>query len=719
MVTLVIAVAIGLSGGASAATAAATPPTSFAYTANFFGKGVSVVDTSTNAVVATVPVGGFPRDVAINPSGSRAYVAATVSDAVSVIDTATNSVLATVPVGVSPSAVAVSPDGARAYVANLSSDNVSVIDTSSNTVATTISVGVGPTGLAITPDGKFAYVANQDDDSVSVVELATNAVVKTISVGDQPRDLAISPNGSLVYVSNWLDSSVSEISTATNAVTETIAVDWPGAVAFAPSGSLAYIADEQEPEPGPGGYAESVSIVDVAARAVTGSVSVGTFPQGVAVAPGGGRAYVANGNSNSVSVIDTTSNSVVGTVPVGTFPTDVAVTPPIERRLPEDQISVSGGGGGSVPGAGGPSQSTSRVACPARGFLYAAVPAGYVVTELRGSCVRVDLPRSGAIVCAYPFELPKVPDAYVITEVRSAKACGAAGAFRIALPTNGITVCGPKQRLTPSFPDAYVVTSIFESRDCGGANFSGRPRSPENAVRISLPKDGMTVCPRPGFEYPKVPDAYAITAVGRGGACGQYEGSSTRLRMSAEIRLPQEGMIVCGLLLYPKVPDGYVNKAQLYSPSCRADVVQSLGYNAVRIGRTPLAQRPELTSSTLTASPKGAVGVSLICPPVADSCSGKVSLRLPQRASAATSLMAIGGMGRDLRGIGAGGSFSLRGGQTGLVGLRLDGEMRRLLARRHAVRAMVTLRVNEVPLGKRTVHQVVTLRAARAVPSST
>lgn len=704
-------------GGAEGAAAAATPPTSFAYVPNLLGKGVSVIDTSTNAIVATVPVGGFPSDAAINPSGSRAYVAATVSDAVSVIDTATNLVLATVPVGTSPSAVAVSPDGARVYAADLSSDDVAVIDATSNKVATTISVGAGPAGLAITPDGKFAYVANQDGDTVSVVDLATDTVAKTISVGDQPRDLAISPDGSLVYVSNWLDSSVSEISTATNTVTETIAVDWPGAVAFTPSGSIAYIADEREPEPGPGGYAESVSIVDVAAQAVTGSVPVGVFPQGVAVAPGGTRAYVANANSNSVSVINTTSNSVVGTIPVGTFPVDVAVTPPIERMLADEQVRVSGGGGGSAPGVVGPSQSTPRVACPAHGFLYAAVPAGYVVTELRGSCVRVEQPRSGTVVCAYPFELPKVPDAYVITEVRSAKACGAAGAFRIALPANGIVVCGLKQRLTPSFPDAYVVTSIFESPDCGGANFSGRPNAPENAVRISLPKDGMTVCPRPGFEYPKVPDAYAITAVGRGGACGQYEGSSTRLRMTAEIRLPRDGMIVCGLQLYPKVPDGYVSKAQLYSPNCRADVVRSLGYNAVRVGTTPVARRPELTSSALTASPKGAVAVSLICPPTADSCSGRVSLRLPQRASAATSSTAIARAEHRLRGRGPGGAFSLRGGDTGLVRLQLDGAIRRLLAHRHVLRAVVTLRVSEAPFGKRTVQQVVRLKAARSVPS--
>ena len=49
---------------------------------------------------------------------TRAYVTNAQSNSVSVIDTATFSVIATVPVGSSPSAVAVTPNGRFAYVAN-------------------------------------------------------------------------------------------------------------------------------------------------------------------------------------------------------------------------------------------------------------------------------------------------------------------------------------------------------------------------------------------------------------------------------------------------------------------------------------------------------------------------------------------------------------------------------------------------------------------------
>jgi YVTN family beta-propeller protein len=83
---------------------------------------------------------------------TRAYVT---TNAVSVIDTATNTVVATIPVGVSPIGVAITPDGTRAYVTNEGSNTVSgtvsVIDTATNTVVATIPVGPGPFGIAITP----------------------------------------------------------------------------------------------------------------------------------------------------------------------------------------------------------------------------------------------------------------------------------------------------------------------------------------------------------------------------------------------------------------------------------------------------------------------------------------------------------------------------------------------------------------------------------------
>ena len=123
-----------------------------------------------------------------------AYVPTHKSNTVSVVNTATNTVVATVPVGIQPLAVAITPDGAFAYVTNsgwiFGSNSVSVIDTHTNAVTATIAVGNFPIGVAFAPNGAFAYVVNDGANSVSVIDTPTKTVVATINVGASPWGVA-------------------------------------------------------------------------------------------------------------------------------------------------------------------------------------------------------------------------------------------------------------------------------------------------------------------------------------------------------------------------------------------------------------------------------------------------------------------------------------------------------------------------------------------------
>jgi len=105
---------------------------------------------------------------------------------VSVIDTASKSIMATVPVGNNPVGLAIAPDGAFAYIANYLSNSVSVISTATNTVVNTIAVGAAPITVAITPNGASAYVPNDGSNNVSVIDTASNTVTATNRRASQP-----------------------------------------------------------------------------------------------------------------------------------------------------------------------------------------------------------------------------------------------------------------------------------------------------------------------------------------------------------------------------------------------------------------------------------------------------------------------------------------------------------------------------------------------------
>ena len=61
-----------------------------------------MIDTASNTIVATIPVGKRPWNMALTPDGRKLYVACGRSNAVAVIDTGSNQKIADVPVGELP-----------------------------------------------------------------------------------------------------------------------------------------------------------------------------------------------------------------------------------------------------------------------------------------------------------------------------------------------------------------------------------------------------------------------------------------------------------------------------------------------------------------------------------------------------------------------------------------------------------------------------------------
>jgi YVTN family beta-propeller protein len=159
------------------------------------------------------------------------YAANNVTNNVSVIDTVTNTVITTVPVGDGPFGLAVSPDGSVVYVANNDTgNNVSVIRTADNTVVATIAAGNDPRGIVFSPDGTRAYVANQGPGagtpaSVSVIDTATRTVIDTFIVSaTQYTNIGISPDGRRLYVPDTVGATVHIVDAATGALVATVPI---------------------------------------------------------------------------------------------------------------------------------------------------------------------------------------------------------------------------------------------------------------------------------------------------------------------------------------------------------------------------------------------------------------------------------------------------------------------------------------------------------------
>jgi YVTN family beta-propeller protein len=193
-----------------------------------------IIDTSSNIFVGKVQESSNPGayGIAISPDGSEIYVTNRGTNSVSVINSNSDTVTTTVPVGNDPHGVAVSPDGAKVYVANYGSNTVSVIDTADNSVISDLNVGPGPFGVGITPDGTKVYVVNRGTDSrqaktVSVIDTSTNTVIETITVGTNPKAFGLFISSSS---SSTPTSTVTPTSTSSSVTPVPTVVSTPSAI---------------------------------------------------------------------------------------------------------------------------------------------------------------------------------------------------------------------------------------------------------------------------------------------------------------------------------------------------------------------------------------------------------------------------------------------------------------------------------------------------------
>lgn len=286
--------------GNSPSFVAASPNGEHVYVANGNDQSITVVDTSVNEVTATIPIAaGPPQFLTFAPDGRTLYV--TVSNdqgtihAIDVLDTGSNAVIATIPQSGMPMRVAVSPDGRRLFVANHELPFVSVIDAGTNTVIGQVNVKPNPHWVTFSPDGSRAYTANHESDVVSVIDTATLQVLATIPVGTSPHSIAANPRLPLVANVNYNAGSVSEINTATGKVSATIPVgENPQDIAWSPDGRFAYIVNNGS---------NTVSVIDTASNRVTKTIPTGAAPTSITVQSGGHQAYVSNLNSGTVTVL--------------------------------------------------------------------------------------------------------------------------------------------------------------------------------------------------------------------------------------------------------------------------------------------------------------------------------------------------------------------------------------------------------------------------------
>ncbi len=300
---------------------------------------VSLIDLMSRKVVATVPTGVGPHEVAISPNGKLAvvanYGAQTPGNSLTVIDIPSKTVLKTIDLGeyrrphgivwlkgdqVALTAeankallvvdvntgrmsanvvtdqnvshmVVVSPKYGRAFVANIGSGSVTVIDLRTLKKIVDLPTGAGAEGIDISPDEKEVWVSNRAANTVSVIETVSQKIVATLESKDFPIRVKFTPNGRHVLVSNARSGDIAIFDAAAKKEIKRVSMEVKASESSNTGGRIFGNQFGQSP-----------------------------VPVGILVAPGLSHAFVANTNADIVTMLDLKTWQIVDRLTAGKEP---------------------------------------------------------------------------------------------------------------------------------------------------------------------------------------------------------------------------------------------------------------------------------------------------------------------------------------------------------------------------------------------------------------
>ena len=286
---------------------------------------LAILDPATQKVVARIPTGEGPHEIAASSDGKLAvvtnYGAKDPGHSLSVIDLVAQKEIHRVDLGPlgRPHGI-IFADGKFYFTAELNK-LIARYDPATNQVDWLLGVGQNRTHMLVrTKYLNEFFTSNVDSGTVTAIEKSSDPSGYTetnIPVGKAVEGIDISPDDKEVWAANAGDGSVSIIDTATSKVTHTIdaRTKHSNRLKFTPDGKLALISDPATGE---------LVIVDTATRGITKMLKVGKGPGGILIVPDGSRAYVALAGDNAVAVIDLHTLEVSGKIPTGQGPDGLA-----------------------------------------------------------------------------------------------------------------------------------------------------------------------------------------------------------------------------------------------------------------------------------------------------------------------------------------------------------------------------------------------------------
>jgi YVTN family beta-propeller protein len=300
---------------------------------NTNGGTVSLIDSARLEVVGEIEVGHHPDDVIASPGGAIIYVNRQETRDVVAVDVASRSIVWSVQLDGMPHHLGITPDGRRLYVAIFDRSVDAVIDTDSRTVVAQPATGWGSHGVFRSPGGERFYIGSMFLDMISVVDAATWSILRAIPMREGVRPFAITSDEKRLYAQlsrvhgfDVVDLETDDVIRSVELPTLPPETRLPRFFPHTVNHGLKITPDDRTllAAASVAGYVAFYALPECE---LIGTVPVGAEPNWIVLTSDASLAFVSNRAEDTVSVIDVDARAEVARVNVGSYPQRMTVVP--------------------------------------------------------------------------------------------------------------------------------------------------------------------------------------------------------------------------------------------------------------------------------------------------------------------------------------------------------------------------------------------------------
>ena len=303
-----------------------------------------IVDPASLTIVARVPVGSDPHEVAVSDDGKTAYVSNySGGNTISIVDLVGQKPLPPIDLGAMRSPHGLDFAAGKLYFTAEGAKVVGRYDPATGKIDWIVGTGQDRTHMVIvSKDLKTVLTSNVTSATISVIEPAAPGAgrgpvrpggppppgrgpgrsgapdwtVTNIPVGRGSEGFDLTPDGKLLWVANANDQTISIIDIATKKVIETLPSTMnANRLKITRDGKYVFVSDLSGNE---------LLVIDAATRKPYRKLAMPATSEGLVMSPDGTHAYTTLNSHDSVAVIDLATLAITGEVKTGRGPDGLA-----------------------------------------------------------------------------------------------------------------------------------------------------------------------------------------------------------------------------------------------------------------------------------------------------------------------------------------------------------------------------------------------------------